>query len=343
MISLVLGGKPEASRILLGEKLERLTRYSGRGRPGVIVTDENVRRFYGASFPRWPAVTMKPGETSKTLGTVSRIYREFMKINVDRRWLVAGVGGGVVCDVAGFAASTYLRGLEFGFVATTLLAQVDAALGGKNGVNLNGYKNLVGTFRQPSFVISDFGKLKTLPAKEVRCGVAEIIKSAAAADGELFDFLENNLDSCLGLEAGAIAYAVERSCRVKLGIVGRDERERGDRRKLNFGHTLGHALEKIFRLSHGEAVAVGMAAAARLSVRRGLLDRRDELRLTSLLKKAGLPVAMKVPAALLRRALGRDKKREGLKIQFVFLNKLGGAVVEGVNPEDIVEVTDDLR
>jgi len=342
LISLRLSGKTGISRILIGETLESLARSSGDGRPGVIITDENVFRLYSESFPRWPVVTIQAGEQHKILRTISRVYREFLRMNVDRHWLVAGVGGGVVCDIAGFAASTYLRGLEFGFVATTLLAQVDAALGGKNGVNFHGYKNLVGTFNQPSFVICDYGTLKTLPGQEIRCGLAEIIKAAAIADSDLFDFLEKNMRSCLSLEREAIEYLVERSCRVKIGIVRRDEREKNERRKLNFGHTLGHALEKTSRLNHGEAVAIGMAAAARLSVKRGLLSQEEEHRLNRLLKKAGLPVAMRIPRRPLRRALLQDKKRENQRIHFVFLNKLGRAVVKEVNPEEVIEVVDDL-
>lgn len=340
MISLKLAGKTGSSRIIIGETLANLRRYSGRR--GVIVTDRNVHRLYAGSFPRWPVVVIRPGEQSKTLKTLAGIYGEFLRLNVDRQQVVVGVGGGVVCDVAGFAASTYLRGLEFGFVATTLLAQVDAALGGKNGVNLYGYKNLVGTFCQPSFVISDQSALGTLPEKEVRSGLAEIIKAAAIADARLFEFLEKNMGLCLSLEREAIEHAVERSCRVKIGIVTRDEREGGDRRKLNFGHTLGHALEKVSRLSHGEAVAAGMAAAARLSVKRCGLSREEERRLTGLLKEAGLPVAVKTPPGPLRRALLQDKKRKGRRIRFILLKQLGGAVVEEVNPNEVIEAAHDL-
>ncbi len=347
MISLGLSGLAGDSRILLGGMLESLAGRCEKGRPAVIVTDENVRRLYAKSFPPWPVVTIPAGEANKTLRTVSGIYREFLKLNIDRHWLVAGVGGGIVCDVAGFASSTYLRGLEFGFAATTLLAQVDAALGGKNGVDFLGYKNLVGTFNQPRFVICDFETLKTLPEKEIRCGLAEIIKSAAIADAELFSFLETDIGSCIGLDRRAVEYAVERSCRVKIGIVGVDEREGGERKKLNFGHTYGHALEKISRPSHGEAVSAGMAVAARLSVKRGLLSRDDENRLTDLLAAAGLPLAMKVSRARLREALLKDKKRKGGRIQFVLLGRLGGAVIEDVDSEEVVEaageVSDDLR
>jgi 3-dehydroquinate synthase len=343
VISLSLSGKTGDSRILVGESLENLGRYARDGRQAVIVTDDRVRGLYSGAFPGWPVAAIPEGERFKTLRTVSGIYERFLGLEVDRSWLVVGIGGGVVCDIAGYAASTYLRGLEFGFAATTLLAQVDAAVGGKNGVNLRGYKNLVGTFSQPSFVLCDFGVLRTLPAKEIRCGLAEIIKSAAIADEGLFEFLEENITSCLDLERSTIGHAVERSCRVKIDIVGRDEREAGERRKLNFGHTLGHALEKIRRISHGEAVAVGMAAAARLSVRKGLLGREDESRLITLIRRAGLPTETNVSRLSLRAALVRDKKRQGDRIRFVLLEKPGRAVIQEVTFEEAMEAADGLR
>ena len=342
MTSLSLQGKMGSSRIVIGESLNRLGRYIRPGRLAVVVTDQNVNRLYGRYFSSWPVVTIQPGERSKTLPTVRRIYEKFLRLNVDRNWLVVGVGGGVVCDVAGFAASTYLRGLEFGLAATTLLAQVDAAVGGKNGVNLDGYKNLVGTFSQPSFVICDSNTLKTLPEGEVRGGLAEAIKAAAIADDELFAFLERNLEACLGLNPRAIQFAVDRACRVKVDIVRRDERERDERRKLNFGHTLGHGLEKVCRVSHGEAVAAGMAAAARLSVKKNLLSREEESRLLDLLRRAGLRLAIKAPRGLLRNAIFQDKKRENRRIRFVFLRRLGRAVVQEIDPDEILEVADDL-
>ena len=177
--------------------------------------------------------------------------------------LIVAIGGGIVCDVAGFAASTYMRGLSFGFVPTTLLAQVDASVGGKNGVNLHGYKNLVGTFAQPGFVLCDPELLRTLPTEEVRNGFAEVIKQAAIGDALLFSFLEAGPDAALSLDRAAIDRIVYDCLKVKTNIVKEDELETGERRKLNFGHTVGHAVEKVHGLRHGEAVSIGMMAAAR--------------------------------------------------------------------------------
>lgn len=340
---LQLHGKTGRCDLLLGRPLASLPEFVPQGKPAVIITDENVLRHLSPSFPSWPVVAIPPGEMSKNWRTVLRVYRQLLELEVDRHWFLAGIGGGVVCDITGFVASTFLRGLDFGFAPTTLLAQADAAVGGKNGINFLRYKNLIGTFRQPAFVLCDPQTLRSLPVKAVRCGMAEIIKAAAIADIELFDFLEKNLEACLRLDERTIAFAVEHACRVKIEVVRRDELEAGERRKLNFGHTVGHALEAAARLDHGEAVAIGMAAAARLSVKMGLLDPEEERRLVRLLREAGLPVIPRISPQARRRALLKDKKRESRNIHFVCLAGLGQAVVKELSPEDIIEVVHDLR
>ena len=245
----------------------------------MIVTDGSVRSLYGDLFPPWEVIEIGIGERSKTLATVERIYEAFLQYEIDRSSFVVAIGGGLVCDVAGYAASTYLRGLRFGFVPTTLLAQVDASVGGKNGVNFKGYKNLVGTFTQPLFVLCDFALLKTLPEPELKNGFAEAIKTAAIGDAHLFSFLETAWKGALSLEPDVIERIVYDCLTVKSRIVSFDEREKGERRKLNFGHTVGHALEKVNHLRHGEAVSLGMVAAAKLSARRGFLTEDDVERL----------------------------------------------------------------
>ena len=187
---------------------------------------------------------------------------------------MVGIGGGIVCDVAGFAASTYMRGIRFGFVPSTLLAQADAAIGGKNGVNVGGIKNIAGVFKQPEFVLVAFELLKTLPRSERLCGLAEIVKHAVIASGDLFAFLERETDALLALDPAALHRALAESIRIKSAIVSADAKEGGERRKLNFGHTLGHAIEKEIGIPHGEAVSIGMVAAARISAARGMISRR---------------------------------------------------------------------
>jgi 3-dehydroquinate synthase len=336
-----LRGASGASLIAVGESVSRLPAYAGDARC-VIVTDETVLRLHGDALPPWETVVMGAGEASKTLQTVEWLYREFLRLGLDRSCGVVAVGGGIVCDVAGFAASTYLRGLRFGFVPTTLLAQVDASVGGKNGVNLDGYKNLVGTFTQPAFVLCDLDVLGTLPERELQNGFAEVVKHAAIADAGLFAFLEARARDALRLDGAAMARIVHDCLVIKAGIVGADERESGARRQLNFGHTIGHAVEKAHGVDHGRAIALGMAAASRLSASMGLLRADDARRVEGLLAAFGLPVAMEMDAGRVKDALEKDKKREGGEIHFVLLEGIGRAKVMPLAVSTIEGVVDDL-
>jgi len=338
----VLRGRTGTCRVFPGETIKHLSSHVGDRRAAILVTDRKVLDLHGTLFPDYPVVALESAEAGKTLETAALLYKKFIEYGVDRDWLVIGIGGGIVCDMAGFVASTFMRGLDFGFVATTLLAQVDAALGGKNGLNVLGFKNMVGTFRQPAFVLCDYELLATLPEKEIKCGLSEIIKTAAIADESLFSYLEDHLEECLALERPAIEEIVPRTCRIKLDIVGRDETERGLRRKLNFGHTVGHALEKALPISHGEAVGVGMVAAARISHKKGMLGEEDRDRLIRLIQRARLLTTLDVTAERLREAIAQDKKREGRTIHFVFLERVGRAVVGAVGLEEIMEAVDDL-
>ena len=211
----------------------------------VVVSDATIDRLYHPLLEKYDTVLIGLGESVKTLQTVETIYRRFIELGVDRSTFVLAVGGGIVTDVAGFAASTYMRGLKFGFVSTTLLGQVDASVGGKNGVNVDGYKNMAGTFTQPQFVICDPGLLRTLPDREFRAGLAEVVKAAIIADADLFGRIENTTFEALRTDTDLLTDAVSAAIRVKADIVERDEHESGDRRKLNLGHTLAHAIDRI--------------------------------------------------------------------------------------------------
>jgi 3-dehydroquinate synthase len=334
-------GKSGQSKIVIGESIRNLERYLPPGR-AVIVTDHNVRHYYEKDFPDWPIIEIGCGEGIKTLDTVQAIYRKLLELGADRSNFLIGIGGGVVCDIAGFAASTFLRGIRFGFVSSTLLAQVDASVGGKNGVNFKAYKNMVGTFNQPDFVICDIHLLATLPEEERLNGFAEIVKHAAIADARLFAFLENNYRQALTLDFAVLERLVFDSVSIKAAIVNRDEQERGERRKLNFGHTLGHALEKTTGIAHGQAVSIGMAAAADLSVKRGLLPAAEADRLRQLLKNFKLPVSAQIDRQAVLDAIGKDKKRQGSWFHFVLLNRLGEAVVEEIAIDALEDVLDDL-
>ena len=295
--------------IAIGESISRLHRYCDGLSKGAIITDRTVRRLHGHLFPSLPVIEIGAGEEIKTLSTVEAVYGEFLKLGLDRSSWVIGIGGGIVCDVAGFAASTYLRGLSCGFVPTTLLAQVDASVGGKNGVNYRGYKNLVGVFSQPRFVLCDTALLRTLPKEETANGYAEVIKHALIGDASLFTYLESNREEALTLDEKVMEKIIHDSLIVKKGIVALDEREAGERRKLNFGHTFGHAVEKSEGVRHGEAISIGMVLAARMSEARGMLTGNDTARIEGALKDFGLPVAGPLNKAARARCRGERTRR----------------------------------
>ena len=329
MKKLTISGQTGRSQIRVGESLDKLADYLPAGRT-IIITDDNVERLYGAAFPSREVIFVGQGEVIKTLETVSAIYDQLIESQADRSVCLLGIGGGIVCDIAGFVASTYLRGVRFGYVPTTLLAQVDASVGGKTGVNFRGYKNMVGVFNQPEFVLCDPRVLKTLPVRELACGFAEVVKHAAISDADYFEFLEQEASRARSLDPEVMTRVVYDSITIKADVVNRDEREKGERRKLNFGHTFGHAVEKTEGLPHGEAVAIGMMMAARLSRSRHMLDQKSVDRLADLLSAFHLPLESQVNQKHIMDALVQDKKREGDAIHFVLLEALGRAVVQAI-------------
>ena len=304
----------------------------------VVITDANIERLYPDVVRRYEYVVIGEGEESKTLQTVERVYRELMALGADRSTFILGIGGGIVTDVAGFVAATYMRGVEFGFVSTTLLGQVDASVGGKNGVNVADYKNMVGTFRQPRFVIADVEMLRTLPMRELRAGMAEVVKSAVIGDADLFDFVESRADDIFD-DVEALQHAMLGAVAVKARIVAEDEREGGVRRLLNLGHTLGHAIEKCtHEVNHGEAVAMGMGYIARVAFSRGMLCGEDGLRIVGLLDKLGFELMPPVDMAQVLDAVKLDKKRENDMIRVVLPVKIGDCVVAEMSFEEFKEI-----
>ena len=313
------------STIYFGRAAELLPQLAA-GRTAVTVTDGCVRRCHPALFAGAEPLEVGQGEESKTLTTVASLYRRLMERGADRTsYYIIGIGGGIVTDIAGFAAATYMRGLGFGFVPTTLLAQVDASVGGKNGVNVDGYKNMVGTFAQPRFVICDVRLLRTLPDREFRAGLAEALKAGIIADPELFVLLERNDFATLRRDEALLEEVVYRALRVKADIVARDEREAGDRRLLNLGHTPAHAIEKCCPslLNHGEAVAVGTAMIAHAAVRMGLLAESDCRRIESALMGLGFSLDVPVGIDELLSAVARDKKSSGDNVWLVLPEAIG--------------------
>jgi 3-dehydroquinate synthase len=341
MKAIRIHGSTGDSTILVGESIRSLKKYGPLER-AVVVTDENVRRHYQKDFPPCEVIEIGSGEKVKTLETVREIYQRLTEIEADRSSFIVGIGGGVVCDITGFVASTYMRGVDFGFVSTTLLSQVDASVGGKNGVNLGGYKNMVGVFNQPEFVICDLNLLKTLPEKELLSGFAEIVKHAVIGDPELFSYLEANYERGLSLDTEVIQRLVCDSIVIKSSIVNRDEKETGERRKLNFGHTFGHAIEKTAGISHGEAVSAGMVIASELSKKRGYLSPEEAEKIVTLLKKLKLPYRIQIDHSGVLDALKKDKKRNGISIHFVLLKALGNAFVEEISINELGEAVKDF-
>jgi len=273
------------------------------------------------------------GEQHKTLATLSRVFDALIAAKLNRDVTVLALGGGVVGDIAGFAAACYQRGVGYVQLPTTLLAQVDSSVGGKTGVNHPDGKNLIGAFHQPLAVLADTDTLATLPERELRAGLAEVIKYGCIWDPLFFAWLEANVDALTGREPEALAHAIGESCAIKAAVVGRDERESNLRAILNFGHTFGHAIEAAThyeRYLHGEAVGIGMVMAADLSQRLGLIDRHARARVRELLLRAGLPVETpRIGAAHAFELMQMDKKVLAGTLRLVLLDKLGHALVTG--------------
>ncbi len=305
---------------------------------------ERVAKALRAAGAEVLEVVLPDGEEHKTWETLNLVFDALLTAHCDRRTTVVALGGGVVGDVAGFAAAVYQRGVPFIQVPTTLLAQVDSSVGGKTAVNHPLGKNMVGAFHQPQAVISDVATLQTLPMRELRAGLAEVIKHGAISDPVFFDWLESNMGRLLARDAGALTHAVVRSCEIKAAVVGADEREAGLRATLNFGHTFGHAIESGMGYGHwvhGEAVGAGMVMAADLSARMGMLPEADAKRIRALVERAGLPVAgpAGLPADRYLDLMALDKKASAGKTRFILLERLGTAVLRSEIPESLVRAT----
>jgi len=284
-----------------------------------------VARIFGK--PARDAILFDDAEAAKRIATVEGVARQLVRAGADRRAVIVAIGGGVVGDVAGFAAATYLRGVRLMHIPTTLVAQVDSAIGGKTGVDLPEGKNLVGAFYPPKFVVADPETLATLPHREFRAGLYEVIKYGVIADEKLFVFLERHMDTILRRDPAALAYIIPRSAAIKARVVGADEREDGLRQILNFGHTLGHALETATgykRFLHGEAVGWGMIGATLLAVATGRLSEASAVRVVRLIASVGpLPSIAKIRAADLRPILASDKKARAGRIRWVLPQRIG--------------------
>ena len=292
----------------------------------IIITDEHVFDAHKKKLKGWNTIVLKPGEQYKVQQTVDVVIDQLLAMGADRQSVLIGFGGGVITDITGYVAGVYMRGIDFGFIPSTLLAMVDAAIGGKNGIDVGVYKNMVGLIRQPSFLIYDYTLLKTLPIGEWQNGFAEIIKHACIKDAIMFKELQKNSLSVYQKDTKQLAQLVKKNALLKVAIVVQDEFEMGDRKLLNFGHTLGHAIENMYELCHGQAISIGMTYAVLMSQQLKFLKEGESV--IALLQKYGLPTVAEFDAKKTFKVLLKDKKKDNGSINYILLEKIGKGVVQ---------------
>lgn len=332
----------------LEQELRAFVQGAGFSRQAMLVTDSNVGPLYGetvraileAGGLSVTVVTIPAGESSKSLAVAEKLYTRAIELSLDRKSPIFALGGGVVGDLAGFIAATYMRGVPFVQLPTSLLAQVDSSVGGKVAVNHALGKNLIGAFYQPKAVFMDLSMMKTLPKREIYTGLGEIIKYGIIYDAAFFAYLEQHVQDVLSLEQEAAVHMIARSCEIKAAVVSQDEKESGLRRILNFGHTMAHAIEKetgYLRYNHGEAVAIGMVGAADISARLGMIEEADVARVTSLIERLHLPtVAEGCTVDAMYKDIFHDKKTINGKVNWVLMEGIGKVTCRNDVPEDVV-------
>ena len=296
----------------------------------IIITDENVFAYHGTEFDGFKIIKTAAGEANKNQQTIDEIINQLLQLQADKQTCIVGVGGGVVTDMAGYVASIYKRGVKLALVPTSILAMVDAAIGGKNGIDVGLYKNMIGTVYQPDVILFDYDFLHTLPDAEWTNGFAEIIKHACIKDAALFSFLEDNKIENFKTDKTAIASLIEKNVSIKTSVVLNDEFETGERKVLNFGHTIGHAIENIYHLPHGHAVSIGMVAASAVSEKINNFSSDEKRQLIKLLFQYHLPVKMEIDTNKIWEVLLMDKKRDDANMSFVLLDKIGTAKIVSI-------------
>lgn len=306
----------------------------------VIITDENVYKAHTKRFSGWNTIVLKAGEEYKVQATVDAVVETLIDMEADRKTTLVGIGGGVITDLTGYIASVYMRGLRFGFIPTSILGLVDASIGGKNGIDVGQYKNMVGVIRQPSFILHDMVLLKSLPQMEWENGFAEVIKHACIKDAAMFTALEQNRLSTYQKKQTAICDLVQRNAEIKIRVVQKDEFEKADRRLLNFGHTLGHALETQYELLHGQAISIGMTYACHISEQ--LTGFRQTERVVRLLEQYQLPTYASFDKDKVFRILKMDKKRERKEMNYVLLDRIGKGVVKSISLKKLEQILQQL-
>jgi len=294
----------------------------------VFITDQHVFDHHKKHFRNSRVIQIRPGESYKIQTTVDQIFDQLIEFGADRKTTVIGVGGGVVTDIAGYVASVYMRGVPFGFVPTSILGMVDASIGGKNGIDIGHYKNMVGVIRQPGFLFYDVSLLQSLPIEEWINGFAEVIKHAAIKDAGLFRDLEKNSINSYRKNKKSLTDLIRKNVMIKSAVVKKDEFERSERKLLNFGHTLGHAVENVYRLPHGHAISVGIKAACLISEE--VLNFKETARVTGLLQQYGLPIDIPVDFGKVVEIMRMDKKKTRDIMHYVLLEKIGKAVIKPI-------------
>lgn len=306
----------------------------------VLITDENIFNAHKKKFSGWNTIVLNPGEEYKIQTTVDEVIEQLIAFEADRKTFLVGIGGGVVTDLTGYTAAVYMRGMPFGFVPTSVLAMVDAAIGGKNGIDVGVYKNIVGTIRQPEFLLYDYSFLKSLPQTEWINGFAEIIKHACIKDASLFKLLETKKLKDFQKDIKATALLIRKNVQIKASVVQQDEFEKGERRLLNFGHTLGHAIENIYELSHGQAISIGMTAASRISQQLNGFKEAD--RVMYLLDHYNLPTLADFDKQKAIEVLKMDKKKVSGDMNYVLLEKIGKGTVLKIPMQRLEELINQL-
>ncbi len=301
----------------------------------VIITDENLYNLHAEKLAGYRVIQITAGEEYKNQFTVDSIIEELLLMGANKNTFLIGLGGGVVTDITGYVAAVYMRGVKFGFVPTSILAMVDAAIGGKNGIDVGVYKNMIGTIRQPEFIFYDYSFLKTLPVKEWVNGFAEVIKHACIKDALLFKVLEKYSLHEYQADSTLIADLIEKNVAIKTAVVVNDEFETGERKLLNFGHTIGHAIENLHGIPHGHAVSIGMVAACNLSVQLNNFHADDAAKIVRLLARYHLPVDVETDHAKVFEVLKMDKKRTGDGVQFILLSTIGKAEIKYISLSDL--------
>ncbi|MES1222099.1 MAG: 3-dehydroquinate synthase [Bacteroidota bacterium] len=306
----------------------------------VLITDENIFNAHTKRFKGWNTIVLKPGEEYKVQATVDAVIEQLIEMEADRKTTLVGVGGGVITDITGYVASVYMRGLKFGFVPTSILALVDASIGGKNGIDVGVYKNMVGIIRQPSFILHDLVFLNSLPQTEWENGFAEIIKHACIKDAAMFRELEKSSFKTYQNRKKNVCELIQRNTIIKAKVVQQDEFEKGERRLLNFGHTLGHALENQYELLHGQAVSIGMTYACHISEQ--LTGFKQTEKVVNVLDKYGLPTYASFNKQKVFDVLKMDKKREKKEMNYVLLEKIGKGVIKPIELRTLEQIISNL-